>query len=198
MENNFIKNKSTLVIVTVILAILMLATRYYHFGSALHLPDASLAIFFLAGFYITRTRVFIGLLLLAGLIDYAAINFGNVSDFCISPAYWFLIPTYAFMWYGGIWFRKKYQPGYQTLLPLLAILFTATSAAFLLSNGSFYLVSGRFPDMSFNQYIEGVVKYYPPYMFSTFAYMTVASLIHIGLMVTRGVSDTQDKSKTGF
>lgn len=197
MDKSFIKNKSTLIIVTVILATLMLATRYYHFGSALHLPDASLAIFFLAGFYVSRTHVFIGLLLLAGLIDYAAINFGNVSDFCISPAYWFLIPTYAFMWYGGTWFKKKYQPGYHALLPLLAILFTATSAAFLLSNGSFYLLSGKIPDMSFSQYIKGVVKYYPPYVFSTFAYMGVASLIHISLMVTRDVNHDHNQSKTG-
>ena len=33
----------------VALAALMLATRFHHFGTALHLPDASMAIFFLGG-----------------------------------------------------------------------------------------------------------------------------------------------------
>jgi hypothetical protein len=33
------------------LIVLMAATRANHFGTALHLPDASLAVFLLAGFY---------------------------------------------------------------------------------------------------------------------------------------------------
>jgi len=30
---------------------LMALTRFHHFGDVLHLPDASLAVFFFAGFY---------------------------------------------------------------------------------------------------------------------------------------------------
>ncbi|MBM3153552.1 MAG: hypothetical protein FJZ96_15320, partial [Chloroflexi bacterium] len=41
----------------------MLATRFHHFGDALHLPDASWALFFLAGFYLAR--VWLPVLLLA-------------------------------------------------------------------------------------------------------------------------------------
>ncbi|WP_052700170.1 hypothetical protein [Methylocucumis oryzae] len=33
-----------------LLIALMVVTRYHHFGDALHLPDASLAVFFLAGY----------------------------------------------------------------------------------------------------------------------------------------------------
>jgi 4-amino-4-deoxy-L-arabinose transferase-like glycosyltransferase len=37
------------VITPLILALVMLATRFHHFGSTVNLPDASLAVFFLLG-----------------------------------------------------------------------------------------------------------------------------------------------------
>ena len=78
---------------------LMVLTRFHHFGDVLHLPDASLAVFFFAGFY--RKKAFFGfLLVLAALIDYLAIENGT-SSWCVTPAYVFLIPTYAVMWFAG-------------------------------------------------------------------------------------------------
>ncbi|MEI7994736.1 MAG: hypothetical protein WCH01_07515, partial [Methylococcaceae bacterium] len=78
---------------------LMVMTRFHHFGDVLHLPDASLAVFFFAGFY--RKKALLGFLLaLAALIDYVAIENGT-SSWCFSPAYVFLIPTYAVMWFAG-------------------------------------------------------------------------------------------------
>src|SRR5512137_506705 len=78
---------------------LMVLTRFHHFGDVLHLPDASLAVFFFAGFY--RKKAFFGFLLaLAALIDYLAIENGT-SSWCVTPAYVFLIPTYAVMWFAG-------------------------------------------------------------------------------------------------
>ena len=66
----------TIVIFTV-LAALMAATRVHHFSTALHLPDASLAVFLLAGFYLPRWA-FPALLVEAGLVDYLAINIAMV------------------------------------------------------------------------------------------------------------------------
>ncbi|MGH8472507.1 MAG: hypothetical protein ACREVJ_08675, partial [Gammaproteobacteria bacterium] len=48
------------------LALLMAATRSHHFAATLHLPDASWAVFFLAGFYLRPLWVFPALLALAG------------------------------------------------------------------------------------------------------------------------------------
>jgi hypothetical protein len=91
------------------LAALMAATRSHHFGSALHLPDASLAVFLLAGFLIASPVLFGVLLVEAGLIDYLAITQFGVSDYCVTQAYWFLIPTYAVLWYAGRFYARVHQ-----------------------------------------------------------------------------------------
>jgi hypothetical protein len=158
---------------------LMVITRYHHFGDVLHLPDASLAVFFFAGFY--RNKALLGfLLILAGLIDYIAISIG-VSGWCISPAYAFLIPTYAVMWFAG---------GYAASFKIMTIGFwaksvglltLATSIAFAISNGSFYLFSGRFEAMSLADYFVSVTQYYPSYVGAAMIY-SVAGLAIVKLL----------------
>ncbi|MDP3839272.1 MAG: hypothetical protein Q8Q54_10150, partial [Methylococcales bacterium] len=87
---------------TLPLIALMALTRFHHFGDAFSLPDASLAVFFLAGLVFARRWWLLGFLLLeAAVIDYVAITHFNVSAFCVSAAYVFLIPTYAVMWFAG-------------------------------------------------------------------------------------------------
>lgn len=46
------RRQSSICLIGLTLAALMALTRYGHFGSAVSLPDASLAVFFLAGFYL--------------------------------------------------------------------------------------------------------------------------------------------------
>lgn len=173
------------------LVLLMIATRFYsHFGSSMSLPDASLAVFFLAGFYLARLALpaavaFVLLLLGAGGVDYYAIAFRGVSDACISPAYWFLIPTYACMWYAGRWFAARQQTKWANLGMLAAVAWGSTSVAFLISNGSFYLLSGNFANISLAQYAEGVAKYYPQYLSCTMLYLACAAALHV-LLVNSG------------
>ncbi|NOQ16846.1 MAG: hypothetical protein GQ581_07285, partial [Methyloprofundus sp.] len=95
-----------------ILALLMLMalTRSDHFGSAISLPDASLAAFFLAGIFTGGIGSLVALLAEAALLDYIAITHWQVSDYCISPAYVFLIPTYAVLFFAG-----RYSAQYATL-----------------------------------------------------------------------------------
>jgi len=150
------------------LTALMVLTRFHHFGDALHLPDASLAVFFFAGFY-RKKVLFAFLLTMAALIDYVAIANGT-SSWCVSPAYVFLIPTYAVMWFAG-----RYCPEFKSLkMTELAMQFgvvtLATSAAFAISTGSFYLFSGRYTDLSWGQYFARVAQYYPPYVGYTLGY----------------------------
>ncbi len=165
-------------VITLLLAATMVATRFHHFGSALHLPDASLAVFFMAGFYLTGMLAFSVLLVAAGLIDYFAITVGGVSDFCVTPAYWFLISAYGVMWFAGRWSASKVQMRWQSLLPLFGSLFVASGIAFLISNGAFYMLSGRFPDLSWVQYSERVASYYLPYVTAALGYVAFAAFTH--------------------
>lgn len=172
-----------------VLALLMAATRYNHFGSSISLPDASLAVFLLAGFYTSRLTwpallIFILLILEAGGIDYYAINVVGVSDWCVTPAYWFLIPTYACMWLGGRWFASRQQYNFNSVVLFGGISWLSTSAAFLISNASFYLLSGRYSDMKLAEYADRVAQYYPSYLAGSLTYLGLAVVIYIFLRNT--------------
>ncbi len=147
---------------------LMALTRFHHFGDVLHLPDASLAVFFFAGFY-RKKALFPFLLVLAGLIDTIAIANGT-SSWCVSPAYVFLIPTYAVMWFAGRYCEAFNSLNMTELATQFGVVTLATSAAFAISNGSFYVLSGRYPDLSWGQYFARVAQYYPPYVSSALLY----------------------------
>ena len=51
-------NRSQQFVIATILLLLMIVTRYHHFGSVLFLPDASWAIFIAGGFYLNRIGLF--------------------------------------------------------------------------------------------------------------------------------------------
>jgi hypothetical protein len=158
---------------------LMALTRFHHFGDLLHLPDASLAVFFFAGFY--RKKALFGfLLVLAALIDYLAIENGT-SGWCVSPAYVFLIPTYAVMWFAGRYRSTFNAMKIAELAKSVSLLILATSAAFAISNGSFYLFSGRYEDLSLAEYFVRVAQYYPSYVGAALIY-AVAGLAVVKLL----------------
>lgn len=166
------------IVIFAALVILMVATRSHHFGSLLNLPDASWPIFLLAGFYLPRW-VFPLLLVEAGLVDYWAINYGGVSDWCFSPAYWFMIPTYFSLWFGGRYYALRYQFSLRSLAELAGIAGIATSAAFLISNASFYVFADYFEKMSAAQYSAQVAQYFLPYLQTTLLYLSAAIFLHI-------------------
>ncbi|MGR9052953.1 MAG: hypothetical protein ACU84J_09930 [Gammaproteobacteria bacterium] len=152
------------------LILLMAATRSHHFGTPFALPDASLAVFFLGGLWFGGWLLFAGLLAEAGLIDYLAITQFNVSDFCISPAYIFLLPAYAAMWFGGTFCARFVMPLWRELCLLSAAVFVSASTAFLISSGSFYWLSGRYSALSWSNFFERSTEFYPPYLSSAFVY----------------------------
>lgn len=148
---------------------LMIATRFHHFGDMKTLPDASLAVFFLAGLWVARAWFFLALLALAGLMDYLAISFGGVSGWCVTPAYLFLIPTYGAMWLGG-YFCRRFSPSWHGLAATLAVCAGAALAAFVISNASFYWLSGYFNELPLAEFIHRVSQYLPAYLSMTLAY----------------------------
>jgi hypothetical protein len=167
---------------------LMVLTRFHHFGDVLHLPDASLAVFFFAGFY-RKKVLFFFLLAMAALIDTIAIENGT-SSWCVTPAYVFLIPTYAVMWFAGRYCSILKPMNIAQLSMQFGLLILAASAAFAISNGSFYLFSGRYTDLSWGQYFSRIAQYYPFYVGSVLIY-TVAGLSIVKLLTV--LSDTRPK-----
>ena len=157
------------------LSALMAATRMHHFASSLHLPDASLAVFMLAGFLVSSPVFFSILLIEAGLLDYVAVAHMGVSGYCVTPAYWFLIPTYAVLWVAGRYCRQAHRGsiGFYS-----AISFAAVSAAFFISNFTFYLFSGNYDDMSIATYALRVAPYFLPYVASAAIYLVPALLLY--------------------
>ncbi len=158
---------------------LMAATRMHHYGTSLHLPDASLAVFLLAGFLVASPLFFGALLVGAGVLDYLAITQFGVSDYCVTPAYWFLIPTYAVLWYAGRFYARIHQHNLRSVGLFAGISFAALSAAFFISSGSFYLFSGRFADMNMTEYAHRVAQYYLPYLTGAAVYLVPAVALYV-------------------
>jgi len=162
----------------VALMALMAATRFHHFGTPFALPDASLAVFFFAGLWLGGRNLFALLLAEAGIIDYLAITKLGVSDFCVSNAYVFLIGSYAAMWLGGKWCRRFDTLTLANAAQRFVAMAVAASIAFLISNGSFYWLSGRHLETSWTQYADGFATYYPPYLTTTLIYgMVIFGLV---------------------
>lgn len=164
------------------LIVLMAVTRGHHFASINHLPSASWAVFFLAGVYLRPLWMLPLLLLEAFLLDFAAVTFGGVSNFCVSPAYVFLVPAYSALWLGGRIYARLHQPRWHTLAYALAMLLIAAAVCQVISSGSFYYLSGRFADPSLSGLWERLVMYSPRQLQNILFYAGVACAIHLSAL----------------
>ena len=164
-----------------VLVLMMLLTRSHHWASIHSLPDASWAIFFLLGVYVRALWVVPALIAASVVIDYVAITWGGVSDFCVSPAYWLLIPAYAVLFAGGRFYARGHQLSVMGLLRLVGVALVVVAVAQLLTTGGFYFFSGRFADPTLAGLMLRLEKYFPP-MLGTFAlYLGVAVVVHLAL-----------------
>lgn len=175
------------------LMLTMAATRFHHFGSAISLPDASYAVFFLGGLYLARFArvskvVFFALLLEAGMVDYYATAVQGISDFCITPAYGFLFAAYGSLWFAGRWFALRHNMEGKGLVGLALTAGIAASFAFLLSSGSFYLLSGHFNDMTAAEYASRVAQYFGGYVSVTLLYVACAVAVQMAFNIIRNKS----------
>src|SRR5258705_3999482 len=96
--------------------------------------------------------VFPALFVTAALLDFAAVTWGGVSSFCISPAYGFLVPAYGALWFAGRRYAAAYRPRWSTVLTLGGYLVVGAAACELLSSGGFYFFSGRFAQPAFSTF----------------------------------------------
>ena len=155
----------------------MLATRFHHFGDTLHLPDASWAIFFIAGFYLTPVWL-LGMIATAVGIDVASVGWMGVSGYCLTPAYAAMLPAYAVLWFGGRWMARRASNDFAGLVKLSGVAVLSTLTAFVISNGAFYWFGGRVAETSLAQFGQTFVDYAPSFLASTLIYLAVAAAIH--------------------
>ncbi len=177
-------------IVFTLIASLLVATRLNlpasltHFGP---IPDASWAAFFLGGFYLRSwTRwAFPVFMALAVLVDYVVIS-GQGMDFfahyCTSAAYWFLIPAYFALWFGGMLVRRFYvEANGKALAVLTASLFGSVVLCHLLSQGSFYWISDSVADPTFAGWWKNYSDWFVPYLRTAAIYVGLAVIVHVGV-----------------
>jgi hypothetical protein len=165
-----------------LLAAVMLLTRVNHFGVV---PDASWAVFFAAGFYLRGSGrwAFPALMALAVAIDVAVIGWSGASfwdHYCMSVAYWFLVPAHAAIWFGGTTLRRAYRGlEWRAAAWLVATFLVGYSACFFISNVSFYWLS----DGAFAKTMAGSVAnfaiWYPRYLYTASLYAAGAALVHV-------------------
>ncbi len=163
-----------------------------------HLADASWAIFFLVGFYLSHERLkrlaFPAFFLLAFVIDLLVIDAQGGVHYCFTPSYPFLIPAYAAMYFAGRWFASRYEENVQGLFKFVGSGFLAVVVCFVISNLGFYLFAGKFEEMSLAQYVASVAKYLPAYLKTSSIYLSTAALIHLLISHSNILKDSRAPS----
>lgn len=177
-------------IILALLTLLLVASRLHlptsltHFGPV---PDASWAVFFIGGFYLrTWTRWAFPLLMAAAvLVDYIVISGQGINfwtHYCVSPAYWFLLPAYFSLWAGGWLVRHFYQGNHgKSLAVLVASLIGAVAACHLLSQASFYWISDVVTAPTFAGWWKNYSDWFPSYLRVTAIYVGLAVIVHVGV-----------------
>ncbi|MEW9625626.1 hypothetical protein [Rhodanobacter geophilus] len=167
------------------LALVMGVTRFH--PSLLHhaLWDASWGVFFLAGFWLRGQGRWAFPLLMAEavLVDYLVITGQGIdfwSHYCVSPGYWFLVPSYGALWLGGSWLAKRQQGlRLSTLALAVAALLVAEGVCYLISNGSFYWISASVPaPRSFGAWFANLGDWYLPFLTGTALYVALGAVVH--------------------
>ena len=150
----------------------ILLTRSSHFGTNFLLPDATIAALFLIGIWMQKIRWLAIAITVAFAVDFYALGFAGVSDYCMSLGYWGLIPTYAMVWGVGRYIAKQEKPfALQVFVPAA---FIVVSLAFVLSNAFWYSFSEKVNTLTVAEFSARVAPYYTPYLGYSAFYLGVA------------------------
>lgn len=169
-------------IILSLLVLLMAGTRLNHFAPV---PDASWAVFFIGGFYLrTWTRWAFPLLIgLAVVVDWVVISNQGMSfwqHYCVSAAYWMLIPAYFAMWTGGMLLRRYYRSAnLKSLAMLAATVIGSVALCHLIAQGSFYWISASVAEPTFAGWAKNYSDWLLPYMQSAAMYIGAAALVQV-------------------
>lgn len=161
---------------------LLAVTRVGHFGSAVSLPDASLAVFLMGGLWLGGLRCFAAYAAVAFGIDVFLAKSAVEAGWCLTPAYGGLVASYGAMWLAGRWLAKSPE---LPPLRLAAVGLGAVLVAFAIANVSFWAYSGYFGSMPAAEYASRVLQYLPPYLGSTALYLSLGWIVHALLRARR-------------
>lgn len=167
-------NKNTIAIATLI-AFFMLLTRGSHVLTTVSLPDASVMLFLLGGLLLRRATWFVLFFMLATVIDFGAAAIDSAQGFCLTGAYWGMIPAYAAMWLGGLWLARQTNPF--AWLPFTLVSLAASATSFVISTQSYYLFSKRFPQEGLWASLQHGWEYLPDWMLYTVFYIAIILLV---------------------
>lgn len=180
-----------------VLALVMAATRINHFGA---LPDASWAVFFLAGFYLRGSARWAFPLLMAEavLVDFAVITASGMdfwSHYCVSPAYACLVAAYGALWFGGSLVRRHFRGPTPASLGLAALgLVASVVVCHLIAQGSFYWLSNSWlgDSVPATRSVAGWWQNYSdwllPYLGTASLYVGIAAALHaMGVLLGRSL-----------
>jgi hypothetical protein len=167
------------VVVGIALAAAMAATRVHGAGLGAVLPDASLAVFFLAGFALASPLWFAAFVVEAVVFDVVAIGFAHVPAVCVTWGYASLLPAYGALWLAGRWVSGvPAAGGWSGGLRIGAALLTGVIAYFVLSNLGYYLGGGYAESRGLAGYAGAVAGWLPLYVAAAGVY-TAAGLIAV-------------------
>jgi hypothetical protein len=149
---------------------LMAATRIEHFGVGQIAPDASTAVFFLAGLLIGNPLWLLVLLVEASLLDLTAIKVVGVEAVCVTLGYGMMIPAYGALWLAARFVRTTDKIDVLSVAKLIGACCIGVLVFFLFSNIGYYLGGGFENSMGLEEYVRRVMRYFPAFMTSTLFY----------------------------
>jgi hypothetical protein len=151
-------------------------TRGSHFASIISLPDASVAIFFIVGFYLRNPIFFIFAITQSMLIDYLVTSSLGTAESCFTSAYIFLLFAYTSVWISGRWLSKHWQPNLLGVMNFFKAALLGIIVGEIISSGSYNLINQTQPN-GFDM-VELLVQYLPHALKITLTYLLVAASIH--------------------
>jgi hypothetical protein len=160
------------------LALLMAITRGQHFASVDALPSASWAVFFLAGALLPSHWSFAAFFAFATALDISGLAAGTVADWCMSPAYWVMLPAYAALWFGGRVYAGMHRDAWRTVPRLALVLIATAVVAYAISKGGFYVLSGHYPDGTLAGFLARVPQYFPASLGTLAGYAALGLGLH--------------------
>jgi hypothetical protein len=166
-------------IAIVFLTVLMAVTRIEHFGINQIAPDASTAVFFLAGLLISNPLWLLAFLVEALALDAAAIKVVGVDPACITFGYFMLIPAYASLWLAPRFLRENFKFDVLGFGKLAFACVAGIAGFFLFSNIGYYVGGGFYSSMGFEEYTRRVVRYFPYYLTITLLYAAAGVAISV-------------------
>lgn len=185
-------NKSTRAVILALLAVLMVVTRshlQYHF---MPVPDASWAVFFIAGFYLRGWGkwAFPALMALAVAVDYVVISGQGTaffSHYCVTPGYLALLPAYFVLWMGGSFARRYFGESAGKFAGVaVGSLLLSVMVCQLLAQGAFYWLTNAIATPTLAGWAQNYFEWLLPYLGAVAMYTAVAAVAHVAIAaVTR-------------